>query len=96
VDWLTDNKIPVGRTAAQGFDWLQANGAWVFDAIAIAMETLIEAILWVLQTPASAGHRRAFVAITWVLQRSWKTCLLVALGFLFILNQGYWRRRRKA
>jgi glycine betaine/proline transport system permease protein len=30
------------------------------------------------------------VALTWVLQRSWKICLLVLLGFLFILNQGYW------
>jgi len=32
-----------------------------------------------------------FVALTWVLQRSWKPCLLVAIGFLFILNQGYWK-----
>jgi glycine betaine/proline transport system permease protein len=32
-----------------------------------------------------------FVGLTWVLQRSWKTCLLVLLGFLFILNQGYWK-----
>lgn len=32
-----------------------------------------------------------FVALTWVLQRSWKPCLLVAVGFLFVLNQGYWK-----
>ena len=25
------------------------------------------------------------------LQRNWKTCLLVLFGFLFILNQNYWR-----
>ena len=31
-----------------------------------------------------------FVGLTWILQRSWKLCLLTALGFLFILNQGYW------
>jgi glycine betaine/proline transport system permease protein len=31
-----------------------------------------------------------FVGLTWALQRNWKTCLFVALGFLFILNQGYW------
>jgi glycine betaine/proline transport system permease protein len=31
-----------------------------------------------------------FIALTWVLQRSWKVCLGVLLGFLFILNQGYW------
>lgn len=32
-----------------------------------------------------------FVWLAWVLQRSWKTCALVGLGFLFILNQGYWK-----
>ena len=31
------------------------------------------------------------VVLAWVLQRSWKVCLLVGLGFLFILNQGYWK-----
>jgi len=31
-----------------------------------------------------------FVATAWGLQRSWKICLHVFLGFLFILNQGYW------
>ena len=31
-----------------------------------------------------------FIALTWALQRSWKTCLLVGIGFLFILDQGYW------
>jgi glycine betaine/proline transport system permease protein len=32
----------------------------------------------------------AFLALTWYLQRSWKVCLGAFLGFLFILNQGYW------
>jgi glycine betaine/proline transport system permease protein len=91
MNWLTDNKIPVGRTAADGFDWLQANGAVVFDAISDAMEALISAVLWVLQTPHPLAVVAVFVALTWALQRSWKTCVLVALGFLFILNQGYWR-----
>ncbi|EAR49745.1 ABC glycine betaine/L-proline transporter, inner membrane subunit [Oceanicola granulosus HTCC2516] len=31
-----------------------------------------------------------FVLLTWILQRNWKTCLLVAIGFLFVLDQGYW------
>jgi glycine betaine/proline transport system permease protein len=91
MNWLTDNKIPVGRTAADGFDWLQSNGAFVFDAIAEAMEALIGAVLWVLQTPHPLAVIAVFVAITWALQRSWQTCLLVTVGFLFILNQGYWR-----
>jgi glycine betaine/proline transport system permease protein len=90
MNWLTDNKIPVGRTAADIFDWLQTNGAGVFDAIAAALEALIEGVLWLLQTPHPLVIVALFVALTWALQRSWKTCLLVALGFLFILNQGYW------
>ncbi len=31
-----------------------------------------------------------FIALTWFLQHSWKVCLGVLIGFLFILNQGYW------
>ncbi|WP_299965685.1 choline ABC transporter permease subunit [uncultured Roseobacter sp.] len=90
LDWLTDTKIPVGKTAAAFFDWLQINGAWAFDGLAIGMEAMIDAILWVLQTPHPFVIIAAFVALTWALQRSWKVCLFVALGFLFILNQDYW------
>jgi glycine betaine/proline transport system permease protein len=90
MDWLTDNKIPVGRTAGRIFDWLQVNGAWFFDALSDAMEALIEAVLWVLQSPHPLIVVAIFVALTWAAQRNWKVCLFVALGFLFILNQGYW------
>lgn len=31
-----------------------------------------------------------FAALTWVIHRRWQPCLIVGLGFLFILNQGYW------
>ena len=90
MDWLTDNKIPIGTTAATIFDWLQANGAWFFDGLALGMESLIDAILWVLQTPHPLVVVAAFAGLTWVLQRGWKLPLMVALGFLFILNQDYW------
>ncbi len=91
MEWLTENKIPVGQTARTAFDWLQKNAAPAFDAVADGLEALIDAILWVLQSPHPLIVVAAFVALTWALQRSWKTCLLVALGFLFILNQGYWK-----
>ena len=90
MEWLEDNKIPVGKLARDGFNWLQTNGGWFFDALDVALEALIDAILWVLQTPHPLIIIAAFVALTWALQRSWKICLLVALGFLFIINQGYW------
>jgi glycine betaine/proline transport system permease protein len=90
MNWLTDAKIPVGDGAAILFDWLQINGGWFFDGLATVMEALIDAILWVLQTPHPLIVVAAFVALTFAVQRNWKIALFVALGFLFILNQDYW------
>ncbi len=90
MDWLTDNKIPVGKWAAAIFDWLQENGAFFFDAMSDFLEALIDAILWVLQTPNPLVIILVFTGITFFLQRSWRMALLTFLGFLFILNQGYW------
>lgn len=91
MEWLTNSKIPVGKAAKQAFDWLKDNAEPVFDAMSLVMEWLIATILWVLQTPHPLVIVAAFVGLTWLLQRSWKTCLLVLAGFLFILNQGYWK-----
>jgi len=90
MEWLTNNKIPVGDTAEIVFDWLQRNGTDVFDAISDGMEATIDTLLWIFQTPHPLIIIAVFVALTWVLQRSWQTCLLVFAGFLFILNQDYW------
>ncbi|MEJ6479138.1 MAG: choline ABC transporter permease subunit [Octadecabacter sp.] len=90
MNWLTDNKIPVGKVAEGVFDWLEVTFQGAFDAIAVALEAMIDAFLWVLQTPHPFVVIAFFVAGTWILQRNWKTCLVIALGFLFILNQDYW------
>lgn len=90
MDWLTENKIPVGKAAKSVFSWLQEKGEGFFDLLSLCMEFLIDAILWCLQAPPPLAVVAAFVALTWYLQRSWKTCLLVAVGFLFIINQRYW------
>ena len=90
MDWLTETKIPVGKTAKSVFDWLQENLDWFLDGLAVALEWLIEAILWILQTPHPLIIVAVFVALTWIVQRSWRTCLLILVGFLFILNQDYW------
>ncbi|MXU64122.1 choline ABC transporter permease subunit [Oceanomicrobium pacificus] len=90
MDWLTENKIPVGKTAAAFFDWLQDNAEWLFDALADGLDALIGAILWTMQTPPVLVVVAVFVILSWLLQRSWQTSLLVLAGLLFIINQGYW------
>ena len=90
MDWLTENKIPVGQVAGTAFDWLESNGGFFFDALADVLEAMIDGFLWLLQTPHPLVIVGLFVALTYYLQRSWKVALFVALGFLFIINQGYW------
>ena len=90
MDWLNIPKIPVGDTAELVFDWLKSNARWLFDGMSAITDWLIAGVLWALQAPPPLAIIAAFVALTWALQRSWKICLLVFLGFLFILNQDYW------
>ena len=90
MDWLTEYKIPVGKVAKAIFTWMNDNLGWLFDGISAAMEWMIDGILWLLQTPSPFVIIGLFIAMTWALQRNWKVCLGVLLGFLFILNQGYW------
>lgn len=90
LDWLTDNKLPIGKAASAIFEWVRDNGEWALDALSVFMETLIDAILWVLQEPHPMIVIAVFVGLTWLIQRNWKVCLFVLAGFLFILNQDYW------
>lgn len=89
--WLADWKIPVGKIAKAAFDWMKDHGKPVFDALSWAMEGLIGNILFLLQTPHPLIIVGLAIGLTWYLQRNWKICLLVLVGFLFILNQGYWK-----
>jgi glycine betaine/proline transport system permease protein len=90
LDWLTDHKIPVGKTAKVFFDWLQEKGEHFFDLLADLIEMLIDGILWCLQSPHPLIVVGLFALITWVFQKNLKICAFVIVGFLFIINQGYW------
>ncbi|MEX0970055.1 MAG: choline ABC transporter permease subunit [Paracoccaceae bacterium] len=88
---LTDTKIPVGRSAKQLVDWMIENVGWVFDAMAKYMNYLIEGILWLLQTPHPLVVVVIMTAIAYGLRRKIGTTVLVLLGLLFVVNQGYWK-----
>lgn len=91
MDWLTGTKIPVGSGANVVFVWMKTHLTAVFDAISWALEGLIAGFLWLLQAPNPLVLIAVFVALAWILQRNWKICVGVALGFLFVVNQGYWK-----
>jgi glycine betaine/proline transport system permease protein len=92
LNWLTDYKIPVGPTAKTVVDWLTNNMGGFFDLLAAVMQSMIDALLFVLKLPHPLLLIAIFAVIAWFIQRRISVVVLTILGFLFILNQGYWDR----
>ncbi|MES2667236.1 MAG: choline ABC transporter permease subunit [Pseudomonadota bacterium] len=90
MEWLTDYKLPVGEYSQAVVKWLQANAKGVFDGINWLMDGVIEALLWVMITIPAPVMIAILVGLTWYLQRKWQPVLIVLIGSLFVLNQGYW------
>ncbi len=90
MDWLTENKIPLGNWIKQLVEWLLDHGTWLFDAFADAMEFVIEgfvdSMLWVHPLLMVA----IFAGIGFALHRSWKLVALIVLSLLLVINLGYW------
>ncbi|MEP6149321.1 MAG: choline ABC transporter permease subunit, partial [Nisaea sp.] len=90
MEWLTDNKLPIGKAARLFVDWLTDHGAWFFDGLAAGLEFMIDGILWVLQAPHPLLAVVIVAGIAYAVRRSVTFPLLVAVGLLLIINQGYW------
>jgi glycine betaine/proline transport system permease protein len=90
MEWLRAWEIPVGPAAKWLFDGLKANFKAGFNAFGDGAEAAIEAVMTVLQWPPALVLVALFMALTWAIQRRWQPVAVVAAGFLFIINQGYW------
>ncbi|WP_273792356.1 choline ABC transporter permease subunit [Brucella anthropi] len=92
MNWLTDYKIPVGPTAKSVVDWLTDNMGGFFDTLAAVMQSLIDGLLFILKFPHPLLLIAIFAVIAWFIQRRISVVILTVIGFLFIINQGYWDR----
>ena len=92
MNWLTDYKIPVGPTAKSVVDWLTDNMGGFFDTLAAVMQSLIDWLLFLLKLPHPLLLIAIFAVIAWLIQRRISVVVLTVIGFLFIINQGYWDR----
>lgn len=90
MEWLTEKKVPIGDAAKSVVDWLTDNGSVFFDGLSAVLEAIIDALLWILQTPHELVIVTVLVALSWLLRRSWLFTVFVAGGLLLIINQGYW------
>jgi glycine betaine/proline transport system permease protein len=101
MDFLTDNKLPIGPWSKSFVDWLTANVDFVFDFIAMILSAPIDAMLFVLQAPFLKGTAlepfyplfmiALFSLLAWLMRRSFGVVAFTFLGLLLIYNQGYWK-----
>lgn len=90
MNWLEDQKIPLGRWMRAFFDWIIDTFPLFFEWIDDRLSGLIDGTLGVLELIPALLLVAAFCGLTWVVQRRWQPVALVGLCFLFVINQGYW------
>ena len=91
VEWLVDHPLPIGDVAEDFVDWLTANFTPVFDGLTALLQAVIDAILFVLTWPHPFVVIAAFCLIAWLARRSIFPVLFTLLGFLLIINLGFWQ-----
>jgi len=88
--WVTAHKIPLGDTVAVGIEYIKTHGTGFFNAIAITIRGSVNGVTAALVAVPAAMLIAALAVLAWVLRRSIKLAVFVALALLFIMNQGYW------
>ncbi|EGR2794977.1 choline ABC transporter permease subunit [Vibrio navarrensis] len=91
MNFITDNKIPLGQWMETGVDWLTLNAAGVFDAISYFLETVILFVVDVFKWMPPALPIVITALLAWLLHRSLPLVLFVVAALLLILNLGYWQ-----
>jgi len=92
MDWLTENKIPLGAWIKSFVEFLNDNAAWFFDFISDVLGFTINGLIDVLQWLPPLLLVAIFAALAYGLHRSWRLALMVAGSLLLIVNLGYWEQ----
>ena len=92
MDWLTENKIPLGVWIKSFVEFLNDNAAWFFDFISDVLGFTINGLIDVLQWLPPLLLVAIFAALAYGLHRSWRLALMVAGSLLLIVNLGYWEQ----
>lgn len=90
MEWLTDNKIPLGKWITRAVDQLIDTAGGFFDSLSEVLEAMIQALLWLLQTPHPFLVVGVAAVVAFLLRRSFSFSFFTLFGLLFIINQGYW------
>jgi glycine betaine/proline transport system permease protein len=89
--FIADWKIPIGQWGKDFFNFLTTNFAWLFDSIAHGLRAFLESVINVLLWFPPIVLVVVIGLLAFWLQRSWRLAAVVAVGLLFIINQGMWK-----
>jgi glycine betaine/proline transport system permease protein len=89
--FIADWKIPIGVWGKEFFDFLTTNFSWFFDRLSDGLKSLLESLIDLMLWIPPVVLVILIVALAWWLQKSWRLAVAVAVGLLFIINQGLWR-----
>ncbi len=90
MDWLTGQKIPLGKWMKAFVDLLNENAAWAFNVTSDVLGFLIDGLIDLMQATPPLLLVAIFAAIAYWLQRSLRLVALIVLSLLLIINLGYW------
>ncbi|OLP59422.1 choline ABC transporter permease subunit [Xaviernesmea oryzae] len=91
MEFLTEHRVPIGVAAKAFVDWLTTNFELFFQQLSNLLLAVVDALLFVLQTPHPLVVVAAVTGLSWWLRRSIGITLFTLLGLLLIINQGYWK-----
>jgi len=90
MEWLTDNKIPLGKSIKTLTNFLNDHAAWLFDFISNVLGFLIEGLIDLMLLFPPLVLIALLAAGAYWLHRSWVLSLGILLSMLLIINLGYW------
>ena len=91
MEWLSENKIPLGKGIKTFIDLLNEYASGFFDFISMVLGGLIEGSIDFLSWFHPLVVIAAVAAIAWFLHRSWVLLTGVVFSLLLIINLGYWQ-----
>jgi glycine betaine/proline transport system permease protein len=87
---VTAHKIPLGAAATVGIEYIKTHGTGFFSFVATAIRGSVSGVTALLVAVPAPLLIAAMALMAWLLRRSIKLAVFVALALLFIMNQGYW------
>lgn len=91
MNWITEDKIPIGKWAKNGVNWLIDHGGFFFDWLSYQLKIIIDALLWILAFPSPIIFIAIATALAFWRKHSVTFAFFTLASLLLILNQGYWK-----